>query len=204
MSGVETRRKINDILKELFRKSIHLCAAFIPLLLKYLYLPTLILLSIVLILYIISENLRRHGKNIPLISAVTKAAARKRDENKFVMGPVCLAAGILLTAAFFEPISASIGIYALALGDGLASLVGKVFGRNVLYKMHGKTAEGSLACFTAIFISSFIVTRNAASALIIASAGMFIELLPLKDYDNVLIPLSLAALHQFLLPLLIG
>lgn len=201
-SGVEVRRRMNDVLKELFRKSIHLCTAFIPVLLKHFYLPTLILLSIVLVIYIVSEILRNKGINVPVISAVTKAAARKRDENRFVMGPVCLASGVLLTAAFYEPTSAAIGIYALALGDGLASLVGKVFGVSVLYKMHGKTAEGSLACFTAIFVSSFLVTKNAASALIIAFAGMLIELLPLKDYDNLLIPLALAALYQFGLPLI--
>ena len=42
-SGIILRRYANDISKELFRKLIHLCAAFIPLSLKYFYAPVLVL-----------------------------------------------------------------------------------------------------------------------------------------------------------------
>lgn len=199
ITGIDIRRRTNDILKELFRKSIHICTAFVPLLLKYFYLPTLILLSCVLVLYIVAEALRYNGINVPVISTITKAASRKRDENRFVMGPVCLAVGVIITAIFFESASASVGIFALALGDGFASLIGKLIGKSYLYRMQGKTAEGSLACFLAIFISSFCVTSNCAHALILACAGTAIELLPLKDYDNIVIPISLAALNQFIL-----
>ena len=52
-SGVVLRQYANDIVKEVFRKVIHLCAAFIPILLKYFYQPILILLSSVLILYVV-------------------------------------------------------------------------------------------------------------------------------------------------------
>lgn len=199
LRGVYIRRRTNDILKELFRKSIHLCTALVPFMLKYLYLPTLIALGFVLVVYIVAESLRYHGINVPLISSITKAAARKRDENKFVLGPVCLAIGVLITAIFFKEDSAAIGIFALGLGDGLASLVGKLIGKSVLYKMQGKTAEGSMACFIAIYISSFLVTGNVAFALMIASLGTFIELMPLKDYDNLIIPVILASFHEFIL-----
>ena len=83
LNGVDVRRRTNDILKEVFRKSIHLCTAFVPIMLKYFYLPTIILLSVVLVLYIVAESLRYKGINVPVISAITKAAARKRDENRF-------------------------------------------------------------------------------------------------------------------------
>ena len=101
-SGIILRRYANDISKELFRKLIHLCAAFIPLSLKYFYAPVLVLLSVVLIFYIIAEFLRYKGYSVPLISVITQTAARKRDENKFVLGPVTLTLGIILTALFFE------------------------------------------------------------------------------------------------------
>ncbi|MBE6347542.1 MAG: phosphatidate cytidylyltransferase [Spirochaetaceae bacterium] len=199
-SGIILRRYANDISKELFRKLIHLCAAFIPLSLKYFYAPVLVLLSVVLIFYIIAEFLRYKGYSVPLISVITQTAARKRDENKFVLGPVTLTLGIILTALFFDYKSASVGIYALALGDGLASLVGKIFGRTILSFTKGKTVEGSLACFSAIFVSCFLVTKNASTSLIIALIGMFIELLPLKDFDNFFIPIVLAFVMQYLLP----
>ena len=199
-SGIILRRYANDIAKELFRKVIHLCAAFIPFFLKYFYVPVLSLLSLVLVLYIIAEILRYKGKTVPIFSVITQVASRKRDENKFVLGPVTLSLGILITALCFDYRSASVGIYGLALGDGLASLVGKLFGRNIIPFSQGKTAEGSLACFGAIFISTFLVTKSAFSALVIALVGMFIELFPLKDFDNLFIPIILGFVMQYLLP----
>ncbi len=199
-SGIILRRYANDIAKEMFRKVIHLCAAFIPFFLKIFYVPVLSLLSLVLLLYIIAEILRYKGIEVPIFSVITQTAARKRDENKFVLGPVTLTVGIIITALCFDYESASVGIYALALGDGLASLVGKLFGRNIIPFTQGKTAEGSLACFGAIFISTFLVTKNAFSALIIAIIGMIIELFPLKDFDNLFIPIILGFVMQYLLP----
>lgn len=191
--------RLKLIAKELFRKSIHLCGSLIPFLLKYFYAPVLILLSLVLVIYIFSETARRKGMHVPLISDITSIAARKRDENKFVLGPVTLTLGILLTALIFKPIPASIGIYALTFGDGLASLAGKLFGRIQIPYAQGKTVAGSFACFTAIFISSFLVCKNAVVSLILAAVGMLIEVLPLKDFDNLIIPLLISLMATLLL-----
>lgn len=195
-TGIAYKQRLNDIAKELFRKSIHLCSAFIPLLLNHCYWFVIISLSIVVILYSLSELARLHNKTVPLISAITAAAARKRDENKFVLGPVTLVLGILLCALIWKPVPASIGIYALAFGDGLASLAGKLFGKIHIPFTEGKTVAGSLTCFTAIFISSFCVSKSALTSLIIASCGMFIEVMPLKDFDNILIPILLGGIAQ--------
>ncbi|MBQ4026098.1 MAG: phosphatidate cytidylyltransferase, partial [Treponema sp.] len=88
--GIVSRQRLNDIAKELFRKSIHVCSAFIPLFLQFMRLPVLFALTAALVLYSIAEFMRLKGKSIPLVSAVTAAAARKRDENRFVLGPVTL------------------------------------------------------------------------------------------------------------------
>lgn len=197
-SGIVRQQKINSLVKEVFRKSIHLCSAIIPFLLKKAYWQIIILLFIALTGYSICEFLRLKGHEIPLISKITETAARKRDENKFVLGPVTLVIGILLAALIYPLESASVAIYALAFGDGLASLVGKLCGRIKIPFSGGKTLEGSLACFFAVLISSFLVCRNFLEALIIASAGMLIELLPLKDYDNILIPILIGLIHCLL------
>lgn len=195
--GIEIKKRINALSKEIFRKSIHMCAAIVPFLLNYAYWPVIILLALVLVFYCIAEVFRCKGKTIPLISAITAAAARKRDENHFVLGPATLAAGVLITALFFQPLSAAIGIFALAFGDGLASLIGKFFGRIHIPFSAGKTVAGSLTCFVAIFCSTFILTQNTHLALIIAFVGMIIEILPLKDFDNLFIPIIIAAISQF-------
>ena len=196
-SGIIVRKYANSMFKELFRKSIHLCSAAVPFLLSVARIPVLCLLCAVLIFYCIAELLRLKGHSVVLVSKITEAASRKRDENRFVLGPVTLALGILISAAVFQPKPAAVGIYALAFGDGLASLAGKVFGITVIPFTAGKTVAGSLTCFAAIFLSSWAVCGSTFAALIIAVMGMFIELLPLKDFDNLIIPIVLAAASQF-------
>lgn len=115
--------------------------------------------------------------------------------------------GIILSAILWEKLPAAIGIYALAFGDGLASLAGKLFGRIQIPFTEGKTVAGSLTCFSAIFISCYLAcffmfqgqTDITKVSLIIAGAGMLIEILPLKDFDNLFIPILLGGLAQYLL-----
>lgn len=190
--GIELKQHFRTLSKEIFRKSIHLCTAFVPVFLYWNKWITISLLALVCVLYTIFEILRLKGKNIPLVSAITAAAARKRDENKFVLGPVTLVLGILLAAIFFDFKAACVGIFALAFGDGLASLSGKLFGLIHVPATGGKTVCGSLTCFTAILLTTFTVTKNIKTALVCATTGMLIEVLPLKDFDNIIIPVILA------------
>jgi dolichol kinase len=196
---IERQKRVNVLLKEIVRKVIHLCAALVPLFLYLARAPTIIALFALLALYCAAEFLRFKGISVPYISAITAAAARKRDENTFVLGPVTLTLGIIITALVFDPVSARIGILALAFGDGLASLVGKCFGKIKVPFTRGKTSAGCLACWTAVFLSTFAVTRCASAALIMAFAGMALELIPLKDFDNLILPIGLAALSHFVM-----
>lgn len=198
-SGIAIKQRSVDVAKELFRKSIHMFSAAIPFLLKFAYAPILILLVLALILYCISESARIKGHEIPLISAVTAAAARQRDADRFVLGPVTLVLGIILAALLWKEDAAAAGIFALAFGDGLASLSGKLLGQTKVPLTRGKTAAGSLTCFLAIFITSFLVSKNAGVALCLAGTGMFMELLPLKDFDNVIIPVAIGGMYTMLI-----
>ena len=195
--GIQAKKRMNMLVKELFRKAIHMCTAFVPLFLSIAYYPVMVLLALVLLLYCVAEILRCKGYSVPVISSITMAAARKRDENRFVLGPATLAVGVLLTAALFPSQPAAIGICALAFGDGLASLVGKCFGRTRIPFTGGKTVAGSLACFTAIFCSTVVLTGNTKVALGCAFVGMAFELLPLRDLDNLVIPIVIASVCQF-------
>lgn len=197
--GIVKRQYLNDIKKEVFRKSIHICSAFVPLFLSVMRIPVLCFLAFAVFAYSVSELLRLRGIHIPVISSVTAAAARKRDENRFVLGPVTLSVGILISALLWKPLPASIGIYALAFGDGLASLSGKLFGKAHIPLTQGKTAAGSLTCFAAIFTSCFAACGRSGIALAVAAVGMFIELLPLKDLDNIIIPIALGGMSQYFL-----
>lgn len=198
-TGVILKQKRISIFKEVFRKTIHLCSSFIPSLLAFAYWPVIGLLCLALAGYSTAEFLRLKGINVPVISKITAVAARKRDENKFVLGPVTLVIGILFAALLWKPEAARIGIYALAFGDGLASLVGKLIGRVHIPGTHGKTAAGSLTCFFAVFVSSFVVGQNALVSLILGFTAMIIEVIPMTDFDNIVIPVAVGGLAQLFL-----
>lgn len=195
--GLLWKKHLISLYKEIFRKSIHLCSAFVPFFLARFYDATMVLLVLAGVGYAFCQILALRGISIPLVSDITDMAARSRDKGKFVLGPLTLVGGILLSAWLWEQKAAAAGIFALAFGDGLASLAGKVFGNLHIPLTGGKTCAGSLVCFVAIFISSFCVLRNAEAALCLAVSGMLIELLPLKDLDNIIIPVALGAIVHF-------
>ena len=188
----------SEVRTELFRKSIHIMVALVPALASINIYITESFLAASVIMYSICELSRINGKNIILVSRVTAAAARKRDDGHFVLGPVTLAVGALLALMLYPSTAAAIAIYALAFGDSAASLVGKFFGR-INIGFGNKTLEGSLACFGAVYISAVAVTSDVPASLIIAAAAVIIELVPVKDLDNLLIPVGTGMAAVFIL-----
>ena len=199
--GIELKKRRNSLLKELFRKTIHLLSAFVPLFLRLNYSVTIFLLIFALIMYSVCEFLRLKGVEVPVVSKITEVASRKRDENKFVLGPVTLVIGILICSLLWKEnfMAVKIGIFSLSFGDGLASLFGKLFGKQKIPFAQGKTACGSLACFAAVYISSFAVCQNCLYSFCFAFFAMILEIFPLKDLDNILIPVMLGGFAFFLL-----
>lgn len=177
---------------ELIRKSIHFSIALFPFISAWNHTFSIFFLIAGISLYIRLENLRMNGFSIPFFSSLTIQAARKRDEGHFVLGPVTLGLGALLVTAFFPPETAAIAIFALAFGDGFASLVGKPFGRIKPAFMFGKSVEGTMACFLAVLFVTWKVTNNLSVTLMAALTTAIVEALPLEDFDNLLIPLSVA------------
>jgi dolichol kinase len=149
---------------------------------------TIALLVLGTAFYAVMEILRLEGRKIPVISSVTVMVSRTRDTG-FVMGPVTLGIGALLALLLYPPKAAAIAVYALAFGDGLSSLTGKLFGRFRPAFLFGKSIEGSLTCFAATFLAGFLVSRNLFVSTVAAVIATITEALPLKDYDNLAIPL---------------
>lgn len=184
--------RTREIRSELLRKSIHLMVGATPLLASFNLVLTEGLLVAGLIVYTFAESLRLEGRRLPIITRLTQMASRDRDRNRAVLGPVTLGLGALLCLMLYPEPAASVGIYALAFGDGLSSVVGKLFGRISIPGTGGKTVEGSLAAFAAIFLATLSVRIDPLTALGIAAFGTFLEALPLGDLDNLVIPLGTA------------
>ena len=182
---------VEELLVEVLRKTIHLSSALTVVFADRWYTITIAGIAGISVFYCISEFLRMRGYELGIIAHITRYASRKRDKGRFVLGPLTLAGGIALALLLFPMHTAKIAIFALAFGDGLASLIGKRFGKIRLAVFKDKTVAGSLACFAAVFISSFAVSGNFWKSLILGIAGAGIEMLPLKDYDNLLIPMAI-------------
>jgi len=193
-SAASSRTK--DIQTELFRKSIHLMVGMTPLLAHYSLALTEGFLVIGLLIYTLAESLRLQGTEIPVISRATRLASRQRDRERAVLGPITLGLGALLCLLLYPEPAASVGIYALAFGDGLSSIVGKLWGRLVIPFTGGKTFEGSLTAFGVILVVALAFGASAPVALLIAACGTFLEALPLEDLDNLAIPLGTALIFS--------
>jgi dolichol kinase len=183
-------RNVREIKTEVIRKSLHLLIALVPLLAETNRPLTIALLLGGALFYSLTEALRLSGHKVPVISTLTAMASRRRDQGRFVRGPVTLGLGALLALLLYPLPAASIAIYAMAFGDGIASLVGKTFGRIRPDFLLGKSVEGSLACFTVIFITAYQVSLSCRIALLAALVGVLTDIFPLGDYDNLVMPLA--------------
>ncbi len=180
----------HNIQKELVRKAIHLMIAFVPTLATWNFTFTVSVLMAGILTYTYSEYLRSLGKYVFLISDITAIASRDRDKGHFVLGPVTLGMGALLALLLYPHPSASIAIYALAFGDGLSSLAGKLFGLKKIPFTGGKTIAGSFTCFAAVFFIAFNMFDNLGSAILLAFVATLLEALPSRDLDNIIIPIG--------------
>jgi dolichol kinase len=158
----------------------------------------MMLLTCGILFYTWCEASRLRGFDVAIVSRVTELASRRRDSGRFVLGPVTLALGALLSLLLYPHPAASIAIYALAFGDGLSSLIGKLFGSIRLPFTGGKSLEGSLACFVAVLMAAYRHTYNLGGSLLIAAFATVVEALPTKDMDNIILPVATGFLATLL------
>ena len=186
---------------ELYRKSIHLFIAIVPFLASVNHAATLALLGFGTVFYAYAETLRLSGTDVYIISRLTVISSRTRDTGRFVLGPVTLGLGAMLALLLYPEPAASIAIFALAFGDGFSSLVGKLFGGVRIPFTGGKTIAGSVACFVAVSVVTYAVSGSIPAAFLIGFAAALLEMLPTRDFDNVLLPVGIGFLASQIIPL---
>jgi dolichol kinase len=176
---------------EIVRKSLHFLIALVPLLASVNLTATLGLLAAGILFYSFAESSRLQGFPIPLVSDLTMIASREKDRRGFVLGPVTLGLGAMLSLLLYPLPAASLAIYALAFGDGIATLAGTVMRGPRIPLFGDKTISGSLACFAAVFIVTLSVTQRPFYAFLLAVAGAFLEAIPAGNYDNIILPVGI-------------
>jgi phytol kinase len=177
------------IVPELLRKSIHMLIALVPSLAAIDRSNTALLLMAGVLFYFCAESLRFLGFSLPLVSSVTRVVSRKREQGHFALAPVTLGLGALLAISIFPPTAASAAIYALAFGDSFSTLTGKFLGRIRPAFLFGKSVEGSLACLAVSTLVGYLVFSNTKTALAVGFASVLVDALPIREFDNILLPL---------------
>ncbi len=179
--------------KELFRKSIHIFGFSVPFIsiVAGVHFAALFIVGLAAV-YAMSEYFRLRGRSLPVFTAITKMAMRSDNAGEsaaaFVRAPLYFAAGILAALLIFPAPFNYAAIAVVTLGDGFASVVGRMYGKNRIPHSGGKTLEGTAAGMACAFAGALIFV-SPATALIAASVGMAIELLQLRVDDNLTVPL---------------
>ncbi len=185
----ELRQERYSWKREIFRKGIHILGCGIPFLASIDKGITIIILVLTTILYILSEFLRKEGIKLLLFSTITTRALRYNEKRGIVLGPVFLAAGIALTLVLFRKEIYFPAILVGCISDSASALIGKKLGRIRIPFSTMRTLEGSGGFFiTASIIISFFYPLKIA--LPVAFISTMLELIPLYNLDNLLIPIG--------------
>jgi dolichol kinase len=179
-----------QLLAEFTRKAFHLLIALVPFLAERNRSNTVLLLMIGVLIYTCAESLRFLGFSTPFVSSVTAAVSRRREHGRFVLGPVTLGLGALFPLLLFPPPVAALAVYVLAFADSASTLIGKFLGRFRPSFLCGKSIEGSLTCFTITVLICFFIFRDWPTALAVGLASTLVDALPLREFDNLLLPLA--------------
>jgi dolichol kinase len=118
-------------------------------------------------------------------------------EHRRVNSATWYCTALALLALAFDPVPSAIGLAALGVGDPLAAIVGRRFGRVKL--MHGRSLEGTLSFALAATLAGTLAAKLFAPdlawslALLVAAAGglagALAELLSLHIDDNFSVPM---------------
>jgi HAD superfamily phosphoserine phosphatase-like hydrolase len=177
---------------DLVREDIHASGFFMPIIASLIGIPSVgALIFTIALVYTISELLRLDGKELPLISAITRHAASQSEIHGFAAAPLYFAGGILFTLLVFPHPASYAAIAMFCLGDSAASIFGGLISTALPFNK-GKTWEGSIGGFVFAFLAGLFFVHP-IYALIGAAIAMTIEVLPLPINDNVLIPVITGA-----------
>ena len=177
---------------EYYRKIIHIFNIVIPF--TYLFFfdsrfQVLCILVPLTVFAIIIEYLRVHSVIIKkLFGDFLISMLRLHEMDGKYTGATWVFIGSTITIAIFPKEIAIISLVYMSIGDTVAGLVGRKFGK---IKFYDKTIEGSLAGLIFCLLSGYLVQLSLPMEVVIsgAFAAMFIELLPISIDDNLSVPL---------------
>ena len=190
-----------DIFGELNRKLVHLSSLTIPIGIYFLPKRTCVhFLFFLTLLFLSIEILRMvHRPTTKIFYTFFGPILRRKERFTLTGGTTLLMSSLVCVLIFQKPIAVA-ALCFLIIGDSMAALVGRSFGR---IKVFRKTVEGSLACLgTCVVIVLVVPPLEFIVGLVGAFVATLIELLPIPLDDNFLIPILSGAAMQYMLTLI--
>jgi len=121
---------------------------------------------------------------MPLLTWFTLKMSGEDEKTHFVISPISLAAGVILSLALFPTRIAYASIGVVAVGDPVASYVGERFNSVRVGQKTLASAAGFLAAFA---VSS--ISEDPTLSLLGSLTGMSLEL-SARFHDNLIIPIG--------------
>ena len=196
-----TVRKLTSIPDELFRKILHfiLLGAYIPLVFAFekWWMATVFSIGMIILCF----PALYFAEKIPKFSSFVNERKKGEYKNSMVLAIGMMALSTTICWGLFaDKYLVLASIYAWGVGDGLAALVGKRFGKHkITWKLADgkKSVEGSLAMFICSFTSvlGVLLIRGGLglplcfiTALLTGAACTVAELCSKNGYDTVICP----------------
>lgn len=180
--------KMLDYKNEVKRKIIHLGALVLPIgYLLWFDLKVMLVLSGALSAVALGiEWLRFNHASFKRLFSESLGALLRPEEFNSLTAATWMILSVLITVLLFQKPVAILTLFYFIAGDGLASLIGIRFGKNVLFE---KTAEGSAACLITCLIAGFLFSELPVwiwitGALVVTA----VEIAPMKINDNIRVP----------------
>ena len=175
-----------------FRKWVHATGCLLPFTAKVSLAGTTAVMALVAAAYTLSEVWRLNGMSVPAVTWVTRHSVRPEELRRPSTGPLCLTAACLICLWCFPWPVATAAVFIACLSDTMAALVGQRWGRHRLPFNRSKSFEGTAAFFI-VGVASTAWLLPLPACLAACGVGALVEALPLKDADNLLVPLAAAA-----------
>lgn len=191
-----------EIVFELMRKSVHLVSIFIVLIYEFfgkdaiLWVLMLFLVTVLFLEYFRLEK----GMKIPFFYMMYREHEADR-----LGGHIYFALGAIAAISLFNKEIAYAAVLMTTLGDMVAALIGKSYGKRRIFKevfKNDKSLEGSASEFIVDLVVGLAITGNPIVSLVMAFIATLTETAVNRIDDNLIIPIFSGFFGQMTLLLL--
>lgn len=180
-----------SLVSELKRKSIHLSMIIIP---AWIYFapPSIANLGLIIatISTVVLDVMRLSDNRLRIFFMRFFRSLMRRHEEEHLLGSTYFMIAALISVLLFDKLIAISALSFLVLGDAIAAIIGKKYGRIRYWE---KSVEGSAACFIMCCCvgAALLGTNPAAVRIVLAGsiAATIAEALPAPMDDNMRVPI---------------